>query len=64
MKPRLYIETTIPSYLVARTSRDLRLAADQETTLAWWEKYRQNSSGFGGRASDGPAADLELQAPS
>ncbi len=32
MKPRLYLETTIPSYLVARPSRDLRLAADQQTT--------------------------------
>ena len=41
MKPRLYIETTIPSYLVARTSRHLRLAADQESTRAWWEKHRQ-----------------------
>lgn len=40
MKPRLYIETTIPSYLVARTSRDLRLAAEQETTQEWWELHR------------------------
>ena len=42
MKPRLYLETTIPSYLVARRSRDLRLAADQETTQEWWEDRRQN----------------------
>lgn len=42
MKPRLYLETTIPSYLVARHSRDLRLAADQETTQEWWEERRQN----------------------
>jgi hypothetical protein len=41
MKPRLYLETTIPSYLVARRSRDLRLAADQETTQEWWESERQ-----------------------
>ena len=41
MKPRLYLETTIPSYLVARRSRDLRLAADQETTQQWWEAERQ-----------------------
>jgi hypothetical protein len=42
MKPRLYLETTIPSYLVARRSRDLRLAADQETTQQWWEAERQD----------------------
>jgi hypothetical protein len=42
MKPRLYLETTIPSYLVARRSRDLRLAADQETTLQWWEAERHD----------------------
>ena len=42
MKPRLYLETTIPSYLVARRSRDLRLAANQETTEEWWETQRQS----------------------
>ena len=40
MKSRLYLETTIPSYLVARRSRDQRLAADQETTEQWWESER------------------------
>jgi len=42
MNPRLYLETTIPSYLVARRSRDLRLSADQETTQQWWEAERQD----------------------
>jgi hypothetical protein len=42
VKPRLYLETTISSYLVARRSQDLRLAADQETTLQWWESERQD----------------------
>ena len=40
MKPRLYIETTIPSYLVARPSKQLRPAADQEATKKWWELHR------------------------
>lgn len=39
--PKLYLETTIPSYLTARRSRDLRLAADQETTEEWWNTKRQ-----------------------
>jgi hypothetical protein len=42
LKPRLYLETTIPSYLVARRSRDLRLAADQATTEEWWEDRRDD----------------------
>ena len=40
MLPKLYLETTIPSYLTARRSRDLRLAADQEATEQWWQTQR------------------------
>jgi predicted nucleic acid-binding protein len=38
--PKLYIETTIPSYLTARRSRDLRLAAHQEVTEEWWNAQK------------------------
>ncbi len=34
--PSVYIETTIPSYLVARPSRDLVIAAHQQITHEWW----------------------------
>ena len=42
MKPRLYLETTIPSYLTARPSRDLRIAADEEATHEWWNERRDD----------------------
>ena len=41
MNPRLYLETTIPSYLVARASHDVRLLADQEATNDWWKLRRR-----------------------
>lgn len=40
MKPKLYVETTIPSYLVARRSRDARLAVDQAAAEQWWQLRR------------------------
>jgi hypothetical protein len=33
----VYIETTIPSYLTARPSRDLVTAAHQQITHDWWD---------------------------
>jgi len=32
----VYLETTIPSYLAAWTSRDLVMAGQQRTTQEWW----------------------------
>ena len=44
MKPSLYIETTIPSFVVGEMSPILATAAHQITTRRWWneerEKYR------------------------
>jgi predicted nucleic acid-binding protein len=40
MAERVYIETTIPSYLTAWPSRDLVRAAHQQLTREWWERHR------------------------
>jgi hypothetical protein len=37
----VYIETTVASYLTARPSRDLVVAAHQELTIEWWTRHRQ-----------------------
>jgi hypothetical protein len=40
MKRSLYLESTIPSYLVATPSRDLLIAAHQQVTAEWWRTRR------------------------
>jgi len=40
MKPKVYIETTIPSYLTAWPSQDLVTAAHQQITHQWWQTRR------------------------
>jgi predicted nucleic acid-binding protein len=49
MKEKLYIETSVVSYLAARPSRDLLIAARQEATAELWSKLL--SSGFTGYVS-------------
>ncbi|MEM8961406.1 MAG: type II toxin-antitoxin system VapC family toxin [Acidobacteriota bacterium] len=40
MKSKIYVETTIVSYLTARPSRELIIEADQILTRDWWEHKR------------------------
>ena len=42
MKPKVYLETTIVSYLTARPSRDLVVAAHQQITQDWWTNRRSD----------------------
>jgi len=49
MKKKLYIETSVISYLAAKRSRDLLIAARQEATSELWSKL--HSSGFTGYVS-------------
>ena len=43
---RIYIETTIPSYVVARPARDLLQAGRQQLTRDWWDLKRQEHELF------------------
>tara|TARA_B100002019_G_scaffold282266_1_gene287328 strand:- start:647 stop:1120 length:474 start_codon:yes stop_codon:yes gene_type:complete len=40
MKPTVYIETSVVSYLAAKPSNDIRAAACQNITAEWWEGPR------------------------
>jgi len=40
MKPKLYIETSVISYLTARPSKNLLVAAHQQVTFDWWNERR------------------------
>jgi hypothetical protein len=38
MRPKVYLETTIASYLTAQTSRNILVAAHQQITRRWWRR--------------------------
>ena len=46
MKPSVYVETSVISYLTARPSRDLVVAAHQQLTADWWELALPRLDGY------------------
>lgn len=42
MAERVYIETTVVSYLTARPNRDVVIAGHQQVTREWWDTHRAN----------------------
>ena len=39
-RPKVYLESSVISYLAARPSRDLLATAHQQVTREWWERSR------------------------
>jgi predicted nucleic acid-binding protein len=60
MAERVYLETSIISYLAARPSRDLVTAARQQLTHEWWSRRR---SGFEVYVSELVVAEAALGDP-
>ena len=46
MRPYVYIETSVVSYLTARPSKDLIKLACQQITQSWWNTGRLETSHF------------------
>ena len=57
MKPRVYLETSVVSYLTAWRSRDLLVAAHQQITRAWWQKHRTEYDVFVSQIVVGEASE-------
>lgn len=62
MTPRVYVETSVISYLTARPSRDLVMAAHQEVTHEWWHNRRAAFALFYSEAVRAEAAMGDPQA--
>ena len=68
MAPKIYLETTIISYLAARPSKDLITAAHQQVTHDWWQNRRGDFDLFSSQlvihestAGDPAVAKMRLQ---
>ena len=61
---KLYLETTVISYLTARPSRNLRVVAHQEITADWWARRRVRFDLYVSRlvVDEASAGDVEAAA--
>ena len=41
MKPKVYVETSVISYLTSRPSRDIVIVGHQQITQEWWSNHRE-----------------------
>ena len=41
-KEKVYLDSTIPSYIVSQLSRDFITLYRQEMSIMWWEKERKS----------------------
>lgn len=69
MPARVYVETSIVSYLTARPSRDLIVAGHQQVTHEWWRTHRSRFHLYASQlvireasGGDPEAADARLRA--
>jgi hypothetical protein len=62
MPARIYLETTVISYLAARPSKDLIAAAHQQITHEWWQNRRQDFDLFSSQlvVQESSAGDLAI----
>ena len=69
MKPKVYVETSVVSYLAARPSRDAITSSRQAITRRWWETERERYPSWcrkqlkrsaSGAIRGSPSADGEL----
>jgi hypothetical protein len=58
---RIYIESTIPSYVVARPARDLLQAARQQLTHDWWDLKREHHELFTSQVVLDEITDVEAE---
>jgi len=46
VKPRIYLESSVISYLAGRLSRDVIVLGNQELTREWWQNHRSEYDMF------------------
>jgi hypothetical protein len=62
MSSKVYIETSVVSYLAARLSRDLITAAHQQVTQEWWQNRRAHFTLYASQlvVQEAGAGDAEI----